>query len=309
MNQAHGARHLTVIRQGWATSIQDGGRPGWAHLGVSPSGAMDASSAALANRLVGNAVGAAVIESVGDLLVSVDHTTVMAVTGAQVEVQVDGRVDAVNTPIMVGASSIMEIAVAPVGRGRWCYVAVLGGVDASPALGSRSWDSLGSVGPAPPRTGDRLSIGPAPAHGVVVDLAPQPPWPEGDLMVRIWPGPRVDWFTSTAWSDLIGIRWTVGALSDRIGMRLEGGTVHHRPDRGELPSEGLVTGSVQVPPDGRPVVMMRDHPTTGGYPVIAVIDPADLDQLVQRQPGEGVRMVPVSTGPTTLGVGGVASAP
>jgi allophanate hydrolase subunit 2 len=108
--------------------------------------------------------------------------------------------------------------------------------------------------------------------------------------VRLWPGPRLDWFEQGAWTTLTTSRFTVGADSDRVGVRLAGHAIR-AANRGELPSEGLVEGAVQVPPDGRPIVMLADHPVTGGYPVIAVVDRADLEVIAQTPPGSTIGFV------------------
>jgi len=170
----------------------------------------------------------------------------------------------------------------------------------APVLGSRSWDSLARLGPPPLAAGTVLAIGNHTAGRVLVDQAPVAPLVQDDVVMRVWPGPHLHVFHHDAWHLLTTQRWRVEVGSDRVGTRLHGAALERR-GADDLPSQGLVTGAIQVPADGRPIVMMRDHPTTGGYPVIAVVEPRDLDLLAQRQPGEGVRMVPVNTGRTALG--------
>jgi allophanate hydrolase subunit 2 len=143
------------------------------------------------------------------------------------------------------------------------------------------------LGPAVVRDGDVLAVGPARGAPAPVDVAPYPV-PGGEIAVRAWPGPRREWFTEEAVRALFGAEYRVSATSNRVGARLEG-PVLARQVSGELPSEGLVLGAVQVPTGGEPLVFLADHPTTGGYPVIAVVEPADVPLLAQARPGTAVR--------------------
>jgi biotin-dependent carboxylase-like uncharacterized protein len=167
-------------------------------------------------------------------------------------------------------------------------VAVRGGIDVPRVLGSRSSDTLGRIGPPRLRPGDVLPVGPDPRTPVPTAVAPVP-MIETTPRVRVWPGPRADWFVD-ALAALVATPWTVRHDSDRVGVRLDGPPLARAHDR-ELPSEGLVTGAVQVPHDGRPIVMLADHPVTGGYPVVAVVDPADVPLVAQARPGVTVRFV------------------
>jgi allophanate hydrolase subunit 2 len=153
-----------------------------------------------------------------------------------------------------------------------------------PVLGSRSTDTLGHVGPPAVVLGDRLSVGRPSGSPAAVDTPRLPV--RGPLHVVA--GPRADRLDGDAVDLLCHTAYAVSSSSDRIGMRLDGEPLP-LVDRGELPSEGMVLGAVQVPPDGRPVVFLADHPTTGGYPVVAVVDDADLWQCAQLRPGEPVR--------------------
>src|SRR5262249_2638317 len=148
-----------------------------------------------------------------------------------------------------------------------------GGIAVPPVLGSRATDMLSGLGPAPLSTGDGLPVGLPSASPSTVDSAPG--WPPGTGPLRLYPGPRVDWFTAAALDVLAGNAYRVSTDSNRIGVRLTGPVLRRRRS-GELPSEGLVTGAVQVTASGQPVVFLADHPTTGGYPVIGVVDPRDL---------------------------------
>ncbi|MER5993694.1 biotin-dependent carboxyltransferase family protein [Streptomyces viridosporus] len=283
-------RALAVVRAGALTTVQDRGRPGHAHLGVPRSGALDGPAAALANRLAGNPPDAAVLETTLDgCALRPRSTAVMAVTGAPCPVTVDGRPAAWGAPVRVRAGSVLDVgAAAP---GVRAYVAVSGGIAVEPVLGSRSTDLLSGLGPAPLTDGAVLPLGTVRGLPARVDVAPQPAPPD-ELVLRVTPGPRDDWFTPEAVRVLTSRAYRVSPASNRIGLRTTGPALERaRPD--ELPSEGMVLGAVQVPPDGRPVVFLADHPTTGGYPVIAVVRPADLPAAAQAAPGTPVRFVAV----------------
>ncbi|MGV9277125.1 5-oxoprolinase subunit C family protein [Streptomyces griseosporeus] len=284
-------RALAVVRAGALTTVQDRGRPGYAHLGVPRSGALDAPAAALANRLVGNPAGAAVLETtLNGCAVRPRSAVTMAVTGAPCPVAVDGRPVAWGAPVRVPAGAVLE-AGAAVGGVR-SYLAVHGGIGGEPVLGSRSSDLLSGLGPVPLTDGAVLPLGqPGPGPHARVDVAPQP-GPPVELVLRITLGPRDDWFTPDALRTLTTRAYRVSAASNRIGLRTEGPALE-RARAGELASEGMVLGAVQVPPDGRPVVFLADHPTTGGYPVIGVVRPADLPSAAQALPGTPVRFVAV----------------
>ncbi|WP_055524218.1 biotin-dependent carboxyltransferase family protein [Streptomyces graminilatus] len=282
-------RALTVVRAGALTTVQDQGRPGHAHLGVPRSGALDASTAALVNRLVGNPSGAAVLETTlnGCALRPCCPVTV-AVGGAHCPVTVDGRPVAWGAAVRVPAGALLNVGTALSGvRG---YVAVSGGVAVEPVLGSRSTDLLSGLGPPPLTDGATLPLGDVIGGHARVDVVPQPA-PPAELVLRVTMGPRDDWFTPAALRAFTASTYRVSSASNRIGLRTEGPALE-RAHSGELPSEGMVLGAVQVPPDGRPVVFLADHPTTGGYPVIAVARTTDLHAAAQATPGTPVRFVP-----------------
>ncbi len=189
----------------------------------------------------------------------------------------------------VPAGALLDIGTALSGvRG---YVAVSGGVAVEPVLGSRSTDLLSGLGPPPLTDGAVLPLGHVVGAHARVDVVPQPA-PPAELVLRVSVGPRDDWFTPAALATFTTSAYRVSSASNRIGLRTEGPSLQ-RAFSGELPSEGMVLGAVQVPPDGRPVVFLADHPTTGGYPVIAVVRAADLSSAAQATPGTPVRFVPV----------------
>ncbi|MDN0196316.1 biotin-dependent carboxyltransferase family protein [Streptomyces sp. S.PNR 29] len=281
---------LAVVRAGALTTVQDRGRPGHAHLGVPHSGALDAPAAALVNRLVGNSPEAAVLETtLNGCALRPRSAVTVAVGGAPCPVTVDGRTVPWGAPVHVPAGAVLDVGSAVAGVRS--YVAVSGGIAVEPVLGSRSTDLLSGLGPAPLTDGTVLPLGsPTPLHARV-DVAPQPA-PPSELVLRVTLGPRDDWFPPEDVRALTSRPYRVSPASNRIGLRTEGPALR-RAVTGELPSEGMVLGAVQVPPDGRPVVFLADHPTTGGYPVIAVVRPTDLPAAAQAVPGTPVRFVAV----------------
>ncbi|HEY8720965.1 MAG TPA: biotin-dependent carboxyltransferase family protein, partial [Pengzhenrongella sp.] len=164
-------------------------------------------------------------------------------------------------------------------------------VDVPEVLGSRSTDTLSSLGPAPLAAGDVVAVLPAPATSVVVVQGTKPePIPEVTELPFV-PGPRADWFTPQTLDRFADQVWTVTAQSNRIGLRLDGVPLT-RSRTGELKSEGTVSGAIQVPPSGLPVLFLADHPITGGYPVLGVVLHADLDKAAQLPTGAKIRFVP-----------------
>ncbi|OZM71502.1 allophanate hydrolase [Amycolatopsis antarctica] len=282
-------RAVEVVSAGAQALVQDLGRPGHAELGVPPSGALDVPALRLANRLVGNAEDAAGIEALlGGLSLRARTPVTVAVTGAPVAVDVDGAAAGSNVPVHLAAGSTVTLGNPD--EGLRCYLALSGGVDVPAELGSRSRDVLSGIGPAPLAEGDVLPLGRpgVPCGADVVAPARVP----AELGVPVWLGPREDWFAEAA-SALAG-PWTVTPESNRVGLRLDGTPLRRTPDRAdaELPSEGLLTGAIQVPPNGLPVLFLADHPTTGGYPVIGVVDADALPALAQARPGSTVRFLP-----------------
>ncbi|GCD18837.1 biotin-dependent carboxyltransferase family protein [Cellulomonas algicola] len=283
---------LEVVEPGVLTLIQDLGRPGWAHVGVGRSGAADASALRLANRLVANDEGAAGLELLmGGLRLRARGPLTVACAGAPAPVRVGGVPVGMHAPVEVPDGA--EIRVGAPSRGLRTYLAVRGGVDVPPVLGSRATDRLGGIGPAPLATGDVIPVAAPPAAWPPVDVAPVRPWPEGPWRLPVMTGPHADWFDGglDALCGADGFRVTPS--SDRVALRLDGPRVVRVRARAaaELPSAGLVPGAVQVPPDGLPVVFGVDHPVTGGYPVVAVVRASALGVLAQVRPGEPVRFV------------------
>ncbi|MGK5628875.1 biotin-dependent carboxyltransferase family protein [Streptomyces sp. URMC 123] len=283
---------LEVVRSGALTTVQDLGRPGHAHLGVGRSGALDPRAHRLANRLVGNPDDAATLETTVDgTAVRVSGAVTVAVTGAPCPVRVDGRPAAWGAPLRLRAGAVLDVGRATAGVR--AYVAFAGGVAVPPVLGSRAADLLSGLGPEPLKDGRSLPLGTP--YGPTPPGTDALPWhgPPTELALPVVPGPRHDWFSPRALAALWRERYTVSAASNRIGLRTEGPALRRAEGReGELPSEGMVLGAVQVPPDGRPVIFLADHPVTGGYPVIGVVPEEALGAVGQAVPGTGLRFVP-----------------
>ncbi|MFC6153221.1 biotin-dependent carboxyltransferase family protein [Nocardioides yefusunii] len=281
-----------VVDPGPSTTVQDAGRPGWAHLGVTRSGFLDRASARWANRLVGNDPDAALLETTaGGVTLTAVRDVVVAVTGARCEVFVAGRPAPLDEAVVVRADTLLHVGRAL--QGLRSYVALGGGIDAPPVLGSRSTDLLGGIGPSPLAAGDRLRVGReqpaagARTHGLVPrDVMGATPLPHVHTL-RVLPGPRIDWLDDVRVLD--AVEFVAGSGSNRVGLRLEQPSVPWARRPGELPSEPMVLGAVQLPPSGDPVVFLADHPTTGGYPVVAVVVEEDLDLCARIRPGERVR--------------------
>lgn len=281
---------IEVVAPGPRALVEDLGRPGWAQYGVGPSGAYDRGALRLANRLVGNREEAAAVEALGGgLALRALAPVVVAVTGADGPVTVtasDGGAYEVGRRAPVHLATGATLALGQPSQGLRSYVAVRGGLAVRRTFASASTDTLAGLGPAPLAARDRLPLGSDGVRHPHVDHAPHRP-SGGPL--RVVPGPRDDWFAEGALGLLLAASWTVTPQSDRVGVRLDGPLLVRRPERGELPSEPVVTGALQVPPDGRPVLLGPDRPTTGGYPVIGVVVDADLDRAAQLRPGDQLR--------------------
>lgn len=281
---------LTVTAVGPLALLEDRGRSGLAHLGVGRSGAADRTSYDLANRLVGNRPGAACIEAtLGGLEVELDALALVAVTGAPVPVRCGDRMQAPNTSFWVPART--PLVLGRPSRGLRSYLAVRGGLLAPPVLGSVSWDTMAQLGTPPLQPGASLAVGREEAEPPATDTAPVATVGAGRLDLPLVLGPRDDWFTDQALDLLGSADFTVSPETDRIGARLLGPDLPRRVT-GELASEGVVLGALQVPTSGRPTIFLADHPVTGGYPVIGVVPRPALDLASQAAPGDVIRFHP-----------------
>lgn len=285
-------RTIAIVATGPQVLVQDLGRPGFAHLGVPPSGALDTPALRLANRLVGNAESLAGLEILlGGLRLRAESACFVAVTGPSTSVTVDGRQRGTHQPIHLSTGD--ELTLAQPVDGLRNYLAVNGGVAVDAELGSRSTDVLSGIGPAPVRAGDVLALGEPRGIALGADQLAASALPT-ELTLSVLLGPRDDWFDDPA-GQLRAGTWRVSPESNRIGLRLTGPALRRAaPYAGlELPSEPVVTGAVQVPANGRPVVFLADHPTTGGYPVAGVVPVQELATLAQVRPGTVIRLRPV----------------
>ncbi|HEV7421747.1 MAG TPA: 5-oxoprolinase/urea amidolyase family protein [Mycobacterium sp.] len=279
---------LEILRTGPLALLEDLGRPGLAHMGVTHSGAADRRSHTLANRLVANPDDRATVEvTFGGFSARVRGADVaIAVTGADADPSVDGVPFGTNSIHYAHDGQVISLG-APY-SGLRSYLAVRGGIDVAPVLGSRSYDVMSAIGPQPLQPGDVLHVGDHTADFPELDQAPVAAIAQGLLELLVVPGPRDDWFTDP--DALVHTVWVATDRSDRVGMRLAGRPLQHRwPDR-QLPSEGATRGAIQVPPNGLPVILGPDHPVTGGYPVIGVVADDDIDKVAQIRPGQYVRL-------------------
>lgn len=277
---------VEVLATGPLTLVEDEGRPGWASSGVGRSGAADRRALRLLNRLLANDDSAAALEvTLGGLALRFHERATIALAGAPTPATIDGTPVGMQALLEVRRGSALRLGFAA--QGTRTYLGVRGGFDVRPVLGSRSFDVLAGLGPAPLSAGDRLVIGPRPTGLPVVGLVPSRTTVTGVVELVVRRGVRSEWFDDAGWRDLLGGTFEVSDASNRVGLRLSGPSIARRD--GELPSEGLVAGAVQVPPDGRPVLFLRDHPVTGGYPVIGVVSAGALDVAAQLRPGDRLR--------------------
>ncbi|MDY3127058.1 MAG: urea amidolyase family protein [Corynebacterium sp.] len=308
-----------LIDAGQLTLYEDLGRPGLGDLGVSLSGAADRAAARTANRAVGNAAHATELENIGGLHLKALSDIVVSVTGALATVTITSAHGktipaSLATPLLVPAGAELKVAAAT--RGLRTYVAIRGGFAAYTELDSASTDILSGLGPAPLQAGDTLFavpekfstpgvtvptlsnplrvVGP---HSTAEDADKDTNSGETHGEVRCVLGPRADWFSKEAIAEFLSTQWVVTADSNRVGLRLQhpNDTVLDRVREGELASEGMVPGSIQIPPSGSPVVFLRDHAVTGGYPVIATVIDEDVDIAAQLPPGATVKFTEFST--------------
>ncbi|YAL81850.1 biotin-dependent carboxyltransferase family protein [Dermacoccaceae bacterium W4C1] len=286
------ALEVTAVTGRWC--FQDGGRPGHSGLGVGPAGAVDRSSYRRAAALVGSTTGATVLEGMNAAIAvrALRDVTVVA-TGAPSPMWVDDASVRFDRPVQLAAGSMLRID-AP-RAGLWTYLAVSGGFAAAQVLGSASVVPTAGIGSVL-RPGEILCTTRLQKGSYAPDLfGTQRDW-VGPVRANVMLGPRHDLFTASARQRLFRAAWRVGTEIDRVGMRLRGPALT-LAEPVQLPSEPTVRGAIQVPPDGRPVVFLADHPVTGGYPVIGVIADDDQDAVAQAEPGRAVWFSPAPPGP------------
>jgi KipI family sensor histidine kinase inhibitor len=285
-----------VLAPGLRAVVQDGGRRGVAASGVPAAGAADPVSRALANGLAGNAPRAAVLEVTGGgTQLRALGTCHAAVAGAAPTVSVDGTdVSPAGRLLPLEAGQVLEIG--PLARGCRTYVAVAGGFVGPELFGSQSSDELSGLGPGPLGPGAILYAGEwAPPLGDhLVDGAATELPAAGPVELRVVPGPHAERFDSGALERVAATSFRAGNDSNRVGLRLRAEqVVEWGTASGELDSQPMATGAVQMPPGGEPIVLGPDHATLGGYPVLAVVIAADHGLLGQCGPGTAIRLVPV----------------
>jgi biotin-dependent carboxylase-like uncharacterized protein len=286
---------LTVIDPGLATTVQDVGRPDWTHLGVPESGACDTDSLAVANLLVGGEAGAAALEmTIVGPTVAVDEAIVVGLAGSDlggIVVEDGRRLEPGRSHRLAAGETVAFPGPAAGAAGARAYLALPGGVDVPWILGSRATclaAGFGGFDGRALRAGDAIDAASGSRVEWPVGLAwpghPVDPGRDGPIRVLPGPDPGLDAFVAETWQ--------VAASSDRVGLRLGGSTL---PDGigGETLTHGVVSGAIQAPPDGRPIVLLADHQTTGGYRVIAVAISADRPRLGQLRPGSAVRFAVV----------------
>ena len=269
---------LTIASVRPGASVQGLGRYGLAALGVAPGGAADRRALRLANRLVGNPQDAMAVEvTLGGLGLIANERTVVAVTGAPAPLGIEGRPAPFATPLTLDNGD--HLTVGDPSAGVYSYVAVRGGIAPATRFETAALTPGTLLRPAGMPT----------TMAAPADVAAAAS-PATEVTLRVVAGPRGDWFGSDALATLCSAAWSVDSASNRVGVRLNGPSLA-RQAGDELLSEGTVRGSVQVPPDGQPVILFADHPVTGGYPVVAVVIDDDVDDLAQIRPGGTVRFV------------------
>lgn len=314
----HKEPKLDILNAGMQTLIEDRGREGKSEFGVPLSGVADRAAAYQANALVGNAYDAAVLEVLyGQLSVRAAVNVVLAVCGAEVELAIFSEEDhrrsaAMHEPFVLLAGEALNMGTPTAGVRS--VVALRGGVAATAVFGSSSTDTHAGLGPPPLKSGDQISsassdIAAVSAHPAATTLPDSLLAPkrsrERTVRLRFVYGPRHEWFGDSDLQRLRSQRWIVTSESNRIGIRLglDPGNPLARPLQrsraGELLSEGMALGSLQVPPSGEPILLLQDQAVTGGYPIIGVLLEEDLRHAAQLAPGTFIRLIPVDPGTFT----------
>ncbi len=288
---------IIVIKSGWHTTVQDLGRYGYQQYGVPVSGAMDAFSTIVANRLVGNPDDAAVLElTLKGPELQFEQDTAVAITGADLSPTVNGNNVPMWQSILIPRNSQLSFRMARTGSR--AYLAVSGGIEVPLVLGSRSTHCASETGGYAGRQvkpGDVLRSG---KPGAIVSrligsrlLDELIPRYKRSATLRIIPGPQQNFFSEKSFGALTTATYTVSAESNRMGYRLTGPKIV-RKGSSQFISDGTAMGELQVPPDGKPILLMADRQTTGGYPKIAVVISADLPLAAQLAPGDTISFAP-----------------
>ncbi len=286
---------IDVLKAGLLTAPQDSGRAGFAHLGIGRAGAFDVPALRLANALAGNQPAACALEItlLGPVL-RFHRAARMAVTGAPLPVQIDGVERAMWSPLFIRAGQ--TLALGAMRKGCRAYLAVQGGFDFEPVLGSRSLDVNAALGPLsrPLRAGDTVRIREPNNEDLPATsnwrIDPRP-WFDDESPLRLLPGTHTHLLDDPSRAALFSQTFQVGNDSNRVGVRL-GGVRLQLGESLEMISEACIAGTLQLPPAGEPIALGVEHPVSGGYPRIGQIAAVDLPRLAQRRPGDAVRFVP-----------------
>jgi len=286
---------IRVVKPGLFTTVQDRGRFGYAHLGISPCGAADTISLRIANLLVGNDEYAPALEmTLLGATLEFDEPAIVAISGAACECKGGPNPIARNTPVEISAGSVLQCGSTT--DGARCYLAIQGGINVPGVMGSASTDVRGRFGGFEGRrlqAGDVLHIGPA-GHArcrrvrtdVLEDIRDRG-------QIRVTSGAQRDWFSDDAYAKFFGTSYTVSEQSDRAGLRLKGDAIAARLSK-QLLTDGIPLGAIQVPQDGQPIILFVDQQTTGGYPKIASVIAADMHRIGQLRPRDEIRFAEVS---------------
>lgn len=287
---------LRILSAGPGVTVQDRGRHGYLRYGVTVAGPMDPFAHALANRALGNEMGAAAIEvSLGGVEVTTeDRPLGVAVAGGRFRVTLDGEALPAAAVLRLEPGSTLRLRAGD--DGMWAYLAVAGGISLPSVLGSQATHlrtGMGGPGGRMLRAGDGLPVGmetggttgPGEIHAPLLDRP-------ADL-VRVLPGPQDDYFDAEAFAAFLAGPWRISERGDRMACFLEGPVLSHRLGF-NIPSDGVAMGAIQVPGEGQPIVLMADRQSTGGYPKIATVIGADLGRLAQARPGTQIAFRAVS---------------
>jgi 5-oxoprolinase (ATP-hydrolysing) subunit C len=277
---------LVIAAIGPASSVQDGGRHGAQRYGLTPSGAMDRLALGTANILVGNPPLSAAIE-IGPFgaAFAARGMVRVALAGASRHADLSGRAVAFNTSMTLADGETLTLGFAR--NGSFSYLAIEGGIAGEPMFGSLAVNAragLGSPYPRPLQAGDELATAAASGaaeHRIELPVATDAP-------IRVVMGPQDDEFADAEKRVFLDSEWKISATSDRMGYRLEGPVIKHMHGH-NIVSDGTVNGSIQVPGNGAPIVLMPDRGTSGGYPKIATVISADLGRFAQTPAGKAFR--------------------
>ncbi|MGV7032324.1 5-oxoprolinase subunit C family protein [Methylobacterium symbioticum] len=291
-----GTAVLRILSVGPGTTLQDGGRQGYLRYGITAAGPMDRLAHATANGAVGSGPEVTAIEvSLGGIEVTAEGAPLtVAVAGGAFAVSLGGQALVPNVALTLEPGAVLKVRAGAAGA--WCYLAVAGDLAVPPVLGSTATHSRSGIGGLDGRAlqaGDGLPVRPRP----ITALPPSriaAPWLDRDLdRVRILLGPQADYFDAEALAAFLATSWTVSTRNDRMACFLDGPAVRHAKGH-DIVSDGIAMGAIQVPGDGRPIVLMADRQPTGGYPKIATVIGPDLGRLAQMRPGSRFRFTAVS---------------